>query len=249
MAKDKSKKLRCSNPNLVVQYDIELYVEGSGRIEFVEHLESCTFCQAEVQYGAKLVKFLSQKLQPNNRPICISIDKLQEYTMNWVKGEEKSLITTHLKGCPFCWMEQMQLQAELDIPLTHTEPFVLLRRVIAFLQPGSQNLQPIRVRGAESDKELIYSFEDVTILLNIEPDQTARNRFTLAGTVTLKTPDPTRFAGSKAILKQHGDEVAQEEIETSGDFFLMLGFPNYEKLKLEIHLSDMIIEIPELPIS
>jgi hypothetical protein len=105
------------------------------------------------------------------------------------------------------------------------------------------------LRGEEADGGRVYRFEDVTILLSFEPDQTARNRFTMTGTVNLKTYDPTRFTGSKAILKQRDTEVVQEEIETSGDFFLVMALPNYKELKLEIHLADLILEIPELSVS
>jgi hypothetical protein len=249
-------QIRCANPREVQITDMEEYLDGQGRPEYAAHLKNCLFCQKEVSTSVALtnrIRQVSNAVKTRYRKNCVPAEQIQEYVVGWLKGAEKKQVKVHLDSCPYCWLEYKQFLADLAEPLIFMpEPLplpVLFRKVIARLMSQPLNLTALSLRGDDTNGVLIYTFEDITILLNFEPDLTARNQITLTGTITMNSQRTDQFKDSKAILKKKAEiEIAKTEIDMEGNFFLVCSITNYANLKLEIHLQNLLIETPELPL-
>jgi hypothetical protein len=176
------------------------------------------------------------------RMTCPEATELGEYQLGMSAGAPRRAIRDHLKECPHCQQELVQLQTYLDEvqrDLSHS-PAERLQIWIARLMPslGGPTLSPAFAVRGESGKVLAYQAGPAQLTLEVQKDLQQLER-TLLGLLIGIDPDNVQ-----AQLWHGGELTETADVDELGNFTLANVSPGtYELIlagpSLEIHIEEL----------
>jgi hypothetical protein len=149
------------------------------------------------------------------RVTCPSSVELGEYHLNLVPANRKLVIAQHLRTCPHCARELVQLQ---DF-LAGEAPMGLVQQakvIIARLAGSTMGLSPaaIPVRGASGKGLITLEADGIMVVLDVQPANGGRLK--INGQLGAQEQD--QWTGAKVELLQAGAQEFETTISDLGTF-------------------------------
>lgn len=183
------------------------------------------------------------------RIICPDPLSLGEYQIDLLPSAQNKQIKQHLKHCPHCRQEIINLENYLPDPLLDHRPSLSQRikiwiaeRVSPEPMPALTGMPAFALRGeAEDAGPLFYQAGDVQLTLEIRDDPEHPGYKTILGLVL-----GTALSEMAAHLWQEGRPLATNQVDELGNFiFSQLAAGQYELIlagpDMEIHVQDLQI--------
>lgn len=150
---------------------------------------------------------------------CPEPSLLRDYAWNYLSVLETRRVKNHLKKCPLCSAELVELKVAIEQPASMTEKIEELVKkvkvVIAQLIPDSAESAAMRpaFRGGNEDRTFWYMAEETVI--NVSWQQNEFGRFTILGQA-LAAESASSYAGLE--LKTDPDHSYQTQLDENGVF-------------------------------
>lgn len=183
------------------------------------------------------------------RVICPDPLSLGEYQLDLLSSNQNKQIKQHLKHCPHCRQEAINLKIFLPDPLldhipgfSHRIKIWIAERVSSEPRPTMTGMPAFALRGeAEDAGPLFYQAGDVQLTLEIQDDPEHPGYKTILGLVL-----GTALPEMTAHLWQAGRPLATNPVDELGNFiFNQLAAGQYELIlagaDVEIHVQDLQI--------
>ena len=206
--------MQCSAPPPLTDDQISAALDGEADPDVRLHLAQCASCAARLAEAQRIERGLGASL---HRWDCPAPQRLSDYHLGGMSGEEDSAFARHLTGCASCRQEiedlRVFLQAEEPPPIAAAPPAprqpwrgpLIGRLLPRALVPGlrGSGAGPLRAEAG-----------DTTIFLDVRPSG--------AGVVVLhcqvEDEDLDRWTGALVELRQGGALRATAEIDDLGTF-------------------------------
>ena len=240
--------MECTSPPALDTRQLSAYVDGYADQEVIAHLARCPYCREQARQQAAWQDRLTARLY---RLTCPTSEELGEYQLDLLNPDRVVIMRQHLRECPHCTREVLQLENYLR-DLAPTIEFTPLERVKVLIaklisggardnrQPGGLVFAPILagVRG-EVEGPSIFQVDDVQIAIEVQDDAEQAGARIVLGLVT--GLDST---GLNVILRQADQLVATTSVDRSGNFLIPRLQPGQYQLSLirpevEIHVQSL----------
>ncbi len=239
--------MECTSPPALDTRQLSAYVDGIADQQVIAHLARCPYCRAQARQLAAWQNRLTTRLY---RLTCPTSEELGEYQLGLLQPDRVTAIQQHLRECPHCTREVLQLVDYLR-DLAPTIEFTPLERVKVLIaklvsggagdrQPGRPVFAPVMagVRG-EAEGPSIFQVDDVQIAIEIQDDAEQAGAKIVLGLVT--GLDST---GLNVILRHADQLVAATSVDRSGNFLIPRLQPGQYELSLirpevEIHVQSL----------
>ena len=255
----------CVNPQQVEDNDYMTYLDGAARLTFVQHLQNCACCQAEIAAYADVETALHQKLglaQAAYRANCPPTQLIGEYSLGMGDYQARQEFKAHLKTCQYCSQEYQQLnvwaaaqtvpaKAATNNPTKADQPRPenvkqWLGRVVATVLSVTQPLPGFAtagLRGAEQAYPVTYEADGVLINFSVLPADPGLRDLQISGQLSgyAENTIPT-VSGAEVRVVQGRRVLATEKVDEIGYFFFAKVKPI--DFDLEFQLPDRIVLIP-----
>lgn len=180
------------------------------------------------------------------RALCPSTTELGEYRFGMLEDEQNNSIQQHIKNCPHCRSELIQLEGYLAEVSPDLE-YSLADRIniwIARLIPEQSfgTLPPLAngLRG-ESGRQRVYQAGDAQLTFDVQADPEQPGRKTLIGLIT-----GIETSGLNVRLWQEQEYVIEKEVDELGNFIISgLEVGSYRLIlsgtNFETHVEELVI--------
>lgn len=210
------------------------------------HLPSCAACKETLAGYTSADHAFRTVLY---RADCPTTMALGELALDLLRPEQATIVRAHLAGCPYCGAEFAGLRDALRAdPLLDLVPRPSpIRRLIARLLSSPAEVMAYGMTETEiRDSARIYGVEDIRISLTLALEEIeSAGRWTLHGMVGDSDAESVARSSTAAVLL-NGRHVAESPVDRQGGFIIAgLGEGTYD---LELHLTDRLIALEELPI-
>jgi hypothetical protein len=224
--------------------DLVAYVAGEAPPFVANHLRACPQCSADARDYARAERRLRLIL---DRVACPDPQRLGEYELGLLDGEERWTIAGHIAECRRCADELRALRGFLaDDPLPASSLAERARRIVAALLAPSPDLAYGGLRGAGETPTRTFRADDVTITIGPGP-AARRGRASLDGLVIGDQGDVDQFAGREARLVPASGLPIVALVDDLGSFLIEDVPPGVYRLELD--LSDRLIVVDEVPLN
>jgi hypothetical protein len=236
--------MSCIRPGAVSTEDLVAYVAGEAPASVANHLRACSQCSADARDYARAERRLRLIL---DRVACPDPQRLGEYELGLVDGDERWTIAGHVGECRRCADELRALRGFLaDDPLPALSLAERARRIVAALVEPSPGHAYGDVRGDEETSTRTFRADDVTITVGPGP-AARRGRASLDGLVVADEGDANRFAGRDARLVPASGRPIVVLVDHLGNFLFEDVPPGVYRLELD--LTDRLIVVDEIPLN
>jgi hypothetical protein len=210
------------------------YVDGEADGTVKAHIEQCPFCREKADRWGGIQKNMRRQLYRHN---CPSPMKLGEYQLGLLPASQKSVVSQHLRECPVCRREVVQLGEFLEEPTSRPDIIQSARVFIAKLisgggtdqeQAGSSISPAFAGLRGEEDEPFIYQVGNVQIVIDIQDDVEQIGHKTILGLVT--------GSESKEFIVQVSQEdqiIATSSVDEIGNFVITQLMPGDYEIVLE----------------
>lgn len=227
--------MKCIAPSEISDEQLLAYSDGEADQTTLDHLRRCPYCAeraraiATDQLALRALFFRAE---------CPDAHTLGEFHLGLLSADEQDAIKNHLRTCADCAAEIVDLdhflQAASSDPVT-TPLQRRLKRMVARLTPvypGSESQQPApALRGAAAAPADVYLAEDIKVVVGLEADGLRAGRKMLLGFTAREGKTIESLSGAHVQLSHRGETVAQEQVDTLGNFvFSDLTSGEYELL-------------------
>jgi hypothetical protein len=261
-AEERVNVMECSQPGLIRDEELIAYLEGEPvRPAVVRHVARCQHCAEQVAGYRRMQQALKSKLYRWN---CPPNQLLGEYQLGLLDEQETLQVQSHLSICHLCAAEVASLANFLATDFVVVTPSVSrnhhsvqsirqtldtwvgqeIRKIAATLvQPKQQH----RLRDAAvpvSSWPRRYGADDVTITLQVEPDQ--KDGLRLIGFVIRQEQPLEALQDIPVFLLAEGDILYTQVIDDLGNF-VFTGLPP-ATYTLEVRFPSATIVIGQLQI-
>ncbi len=241
-----SEAKQCVSPETIKETDYLAYLNDEGRPEFVAHLQSCAYCQNEIEDYHRsdiLLRHNFRFIVAGERMFCSAPHKLGEYLLRSLDNLEEKRVVAHLQSCPLCRQEVLSLQNWLPEPEFEATPgnaSKWLRRVIGKVMPPGSGL-----RGSPDGTPQIFQIEDVQLSLTVQPTAANKPDLIVEGLLQREYWELEQLQGLEIRLLTDGAIIACATIDDIGNFIFENIKPS-RHFTLEINLTDKIVTILDI---
>ncbi|MEJ2555936.1 MAG: zf-HC2 domain-containing protein [Anaerolineae bacterium] len=237
--------MECIAPDKIIDEQLLAYVDGEADSTTVDHIRRCPYCaQRARDYAADqhVLRALFYRLE------CPDAHTLGEYHLGLLSPTEQAAVKDHLEVCPLCVAEVAELEQFLQeepIAPPLSSASTQLKRLVARLtppSPGAAAQQPaFALRGTAAPPD-IYRAEDIRLVVGLEADGLRAGRKMLLGFTTREGQTVASLTGAQVQLKRRGETVAEEQVDSLGNFvFSGLTSDEYE-LVLATEQEQVVVE-------
>ncbi len=218
-----------------------------------EHLDQCEICQRRLASYKQAHNSLVSQLY---RRQCPTATQLSFYCADMLPENERMSIASHLRDCPLCMNEVVDLRRLLKdfepFPPLPVTPATAVRRIVATLV--RQQAKLVLRSGDTSESAWPRQYHADSIDLSLHLSRASNRELMLLGIITSTNPTESidAFEGTPAKLYTAPyDESAQPLLHTQvdnlgnivfhgvpvGEYVLVVSFPDYE-----VVIDKLIIE-------
>jgi hypothetical protein len=213
-----------------------LYLDGEANKEILSHLERCAYCREKAETLDRLQKRLTTRLY---RLTCPPPIELGEYHLRMLPASQMLVVAQHVRECPHCAREVVQLRGFLgDLTSTSEDSLlgkakVLIARLVGGrAEPGKQGeigLAPVvpALRG-EARGLLTFEVDGVVIILDIQPAN--QGRADLLGQVAADHQE--QWTGALVELREAGELQLSTTVDDLGAFHSEGIIPGPKELRI-----------------
>lgn len=191
--------MNCIQPELIAEGDLLAYVEGEASETIRAHVAACPAC---AQRAARLRQANRTLLGLLYRENCPAPEKLGQYQVGLLEAAERLSLAAHLRECPHCSRELVEMESALEAEDSLVESALRLigsaRRVIeaALVSPGDPATAALR--GPNDTLQAVpqaYHAAGLDILIGFQAEAGRP-----AGTLTGAVVQAGQVAGKQAWL-------------------------------------------------
>lgn len=237
----------CVSPPELDDKELLAYLDDTGGLEVVEHLERCPHCHERARRLAQFQDRLTAQLY---RAECPSPIELGEHHLGMLPGEQAEAIGRHLVECPHCRREVDQLRTYLADLEPSLQPSPLeqikehVRVLVAHLvdeakrlAPGMLTLAPAHAGLRGEEEACVYTAGDIQIAIEVQDDAERPGRKTLLGLVIGAEP-----VGMQVHLWQDERRIVTVPVDELGNFVIPDLAPGVYELivggpEVEVHVQ------------
>jgi anti-sigma factor RsiW len=245
MTKGHFVKMECIAPDKITDEQLLAYVDGEADSATVDHIRRCPYCARRAHaYAADqhVLRTLFYRLE------CPDAHTLGEYHLGLLSPTEQAAVKDHLEVCPLCVAEVAELEQFLQeepVAPSLSSASTQLKRLVARLtppSPGAAAQQPAFVLRGTAAPPDIYRAEDIRLVVGLEADGLRAGRKMLLGFTTRVGQTVASLTGAQVQLKRRGETVAEEQVDSLGNFvFSGLTSDEYE-LVLATEQEQVVVE-------
>jgi hypothetical protein len=226
----------CVFPPELDEKQLLLYLDGEANREILSHLERCAHCREKAETLDRLQKRLTTRLY---RLTCPPTIELGEYHLRLLPAAQMLVVAQHVRECPHCSREVLQLEGFLgDLMSTSEDSLlgkakVLIARLVGGqAEPGEQGeigLAPVvpALRG-EARGPLTFEVDGVVIILDIQPAN--QERADLLGQVAADHQE--QWTGALVELREGGELEFSANVDDLGAFHSESIIPGPKELRI-----------------
>lgn len=179
-----------------------------------QHLENCPYCRERAENLDRFQKHLSTRL---HRATCPSPMELGEYHLRNLPASQRLVIAQHLRECPSCTREIIQLEeflSEFTPPtsLLETAKVLMAKLVGGGNETGSFQAMPA-LRGQTRNLPI---FEAEGIVISLDVESVPNGEISIQGQVA--ADDQDQWTGATVELKQRYLSPVRTMLDDLGAF-------------------------------
>ncbi|MBI3243094.1 MAG: hypothetical protein HYZ49_12445 [Chloroflexi bacterium] len=244
--------MNCVSPPELDDRQLLTYVDGVAEHEVATHLERCLYCRDKARQLARLQDRLTARLY---RFTCPSPIELGEYHLGLLASAKTMAVAQHLRECPHCARELVQLKNYLSDLEPVAEPGLLgrVKVLVARLVGGEQRGRPsgepafapafVAVRGANHGP-ITLEADGLLIVLDVQP--ATGGRVTILGQIAAEDQD--QWTGAVVELSQGGALQMTTTVDDLGAFHCAGILPASTEIKI-ISSDGITVQIPTIDIA
>ncbi len=196
--------MNCISPPGPEDHQLLAYLDSEPDPETKLHLQECAFCRERAQTLAHVQDVLASRLY---RLTCPSATDLGEFYLRMLPPAQMLIVSQHLRACPHCTHEILQLKEFLsDLAVDQERNLLEQAKVfIARLVEGRNKTStagemPFALRG-EGREPLTFEVDGMIIVIDVQ--SLAENNLTILGQVAADNQD--EWTG--ALVRWHQDHL------------------------------------------
>jgi hypothetical protein len=244
--------MNCVSPPELDDKRLLAYLDGEADQEAAAHLQGCSYCREKARQLARLQDRLTARLF---RLTCPSPTELGEYHLGLLASARVAAVAHHLRECPHCARELVQLKGYLSDPASVVEPGLIeqVKVLVARLVGGGQEDRSsgelafapafVAVRGANHGP-ITLEADGILIVLDVQP--AAEGRVNILGQVA--ADDQDRWTGAVVELRQAGALQLTTTVDDLGAFHCAGIPPAPTEIKITSS-NGITVQIPTIDIA
>jgi hypothetical protein len=200
--------MKCITSPALDDTQIVSYVEGEADDIVVAHIKECPFCSERANRWSLLQNSLRKQLY---RVTCPTPVELGDYHLGLLSAPQVLVVAQHLRECPLCRREVVELESFLDDPDPEVSLLgaakVLIARMIGVQSESGQNGENgfipsgVALRG-EAKEPITLQADGIVIVLDLQ--HTDGGVINVLGQVAAEDQDQWTEA---VVEVRHGNEL------------------------------------------
>lgn len=239
--------MNCISPPGLEDWQLLAYLDSEADSETELHLQECSYCRERAKVLSREQNVLTFRL---HRLTCPSAAELGEFHLRMLPPSQMLIISQHLRECPSCTREVLQLREFLgDLVLPREgnlfgQAKVLIAQIIdRQRETYSAGEMPFALRG-EGKSPVTFEVGGVLIVVDVQP--TTDGDLTVLGQVAAENQDDW----TDALVRFHQDHLQEiaSRVDDLGAFRCEGILPGTLALEI-IARNGTVIEVPAFEVS